>query len=299
MCFALLICDIILRIAIIEKKVAVQWKKEAEEPNAPRETPSRANEVSPDDGTAREKITPTEEVNQQHAPLKSSKLPPILLLLKSRRLLVALFGCVIQAIILTAFDTVLPLRLKEIFGWSSTGLGLIFLAIVIPTLASPYIGVLSERYGPRWFVTAGFLLTCPLMICLRFVDHYDIRQIVLLCAILAIIGITMSLILVPYMTEITYVVVAKETKHPGIFGPNGAYAQAYALFNMAYAAGCMIGPIWSGFVSERAGWGTMAWSLGLLSAVTTIPAAIWTGGYIKGKKNEDSVDDTVENIPPV
>ena len=56
--------------------------------------------------------------------------------------------------------------------------------------------------------------------------------------------------------------------------------QAYALFNMAYAAGTLIGPLWAGFVHQEAGWGTMAWSLALLSAVTAVPMAIWTGGSL-------------------
>src|SRR5438067_1361046 len=35
--------------------------------------------------------------------------------------------------------------------------------------------------------------------------------------------------------------------------------------------GTLIGPIWAGFVETKAGWGTMAWSLGLLSGLSAIP----------------------------
>ena len=75
----------------------------------------------------------------------------------------------------------------------------------------------------------------------------------------------------------------KEKKHPGRYGVNGAYAQAYALFNCAYAGGTLVGPLWSGLLVDRAGWSTMTWTLGLLSIVTAVPAALWTGGFIRKK----------------
>lgn len=97
----------------------------------------------------------------------------------------------------------------------------------------------------------------------------------------------------PIMVEITYVVEQKEKKNPGLFGTKGAYAQAYGLFNFAWAMGCLIGPIWAGYVKESAGWGTMSWSLALLALVTSVPAGIWTGGSIftKGKRREHMLSD--------
>lgn len=74
------------------------------------------------------------------------------------------------------------------------------------------------------------------------------------------------------MAEISYTVIAKEKNNPGLYGPKGAIAQAYGLFNMAFAAGALVGPIWAGFVEQGAGWATMTWTLGLLSGVSAIPA---------------------------
>lgn len=97
----------------------------------------------------------------------------------------------------------------------------------------------------------------------------------------------------PIMVEISYVVEQKEKKNPGLFGSKGAYAQAYGLFNFAWALGCLIGPIWAGYVKESAGWGTMSWSLAVLALVTSVPAGIWTGGSIfsKGKRRECILSD--------
>ena len=180
--------------------------------------------------------------------------------------------------------------MQRVFGWDSTGAGLIFLPIVIPAFASPvvgndftfhphnllhqanlYPGALADRYGPRWLTTAGFLLGVPFFVLLRYITYNSIGQKVLLCFFLFAVGFSLTLMMTPIVAEITYVVEAKERGRPGIFGPSGAYAQAYALFNMAFAAGTLVGPLWGGLVEEKAGWSTMVWTLGLLSAVSAIP----------------------------
>lgn len=209
-----------------------------------------------------------------------ARLPPFITLLASRRLLSALWGCLIQATIMTSFDSTLPLYVKTTFGWDSVGGGLIFLPIVVPTLISPYIGGVSDRYGPRYLASAGFITALPSLVCLRFIKDDSLSHKVLLCVLLAFVGLSLTLAFPPLMAEITYVIASKEAASPGIFGTKGAYAQAYALFNVAFAGGCLIGPVWGGFVSERSGFGTMGWSLGVLSAVTALPTLIWAGGSI-------------------
>lgn len=102
----------------------------------------------------------------------------------------------------------------------------------------------------------------------------------MLCALLAIIGLGLTLILSPVLAEITYIVDTKEKKHPGIFGSKGAYAQAYGLFNVSFAGGTMVGPLWAGFIERSAGWKTMCWTLGLLCVFSALPAWLFTGGFI-------------------
>jgi hypothetical protein len=89
----------------------------------------------------------------------------------------------------------------------------------------------------------GFISAFPFWILLRLVTHKETSQIVLLCALLILIGICVALCLSPLMAEFTYIVEAKERQRPGLFGAKGAYAQAYGLFNTAWAAGSIVGPI--------------------------------------------------------
>ena len=313
MIFGIISCDIFLRFSLIEKKIARQWmdelsfddstSKEAGEPErediaakdsqrreersddiiSPTYAAPEANgdlsipEKMPWDLTQRE----TEAINPQRR-----KLPPLFGLLASGRILAALWGCIVQAIIITSFDSVLPLFVQNTFGWDSIGAGLIFLAILVPGFAAPIVGWIADCYGSRWLAVGGFLFATPFYILLRLVDYDSTNQKVLLCSLLALSGVGLCLVLPPLLAEITYAVAAKEKENPGVFGNSGAYAQAYGLFIMAYAAGTIIGPVLAGHVRVNRGWGTMTWMLGLFSATAAIPVLIWTGGLITRNSNK-------------
>ena len=81
----------------------------------------------------------------------------------------------------------------------------------------------------------------------------------------------MSFVTVPSMSEISYI-----SKEHG----TGRFAQAYALFNMAFSAGFLIGSLWGGLVTEAAGWDTMVTSLAGLVLISIPPVVLWTGGPI-------------------
>jgi MFS family permease len=163
------------------------------------------------------------------------------------------------------------------------GAGLIFLPTVIPSFAAPLVGHITDKYGPRWLSATGFVIAVPSLVLLRLVAHDSLQQVALLCTLLTLLGCSMTLVMVPLITEITYVVEAEEEKR-GLFGKGGAHAQAYGLYSFSFAGGMVIGPIWAGFMEQRVGWGTTTWSLGLLSGLTAIPVLIQTGGLITKRK---------------
>lgn len=166
---------------------------------------------------------------------KDSTRPSVVALLSSRRLLSALYCALVQSALLTAWDAVLPIRVNKLFGWQSLGAGLIFLPLVLPSVLAPVVGAFSDRYGSRLPTSIGFLLATPFLVLLRIVDHAARSQVVILCVLLACLGVALTIVLTPLLAEVAYILEAKEKHHPGLFGQKGAYAQAYGLFNCAFA----------------------------------------------------------------
>jgi MFS family permease len=102
---------------------------------------------------------------------------------------------------------------------------------------------MADKYGPRWLIAVGFTISLPCLILLRLITRDALQQIVLLCVLLVLLGISLTLVIGPLMAEIAYVVEAKEKKIPETFRKGGAYAQAYRLYFCWFAGGALVGPI--------------------------------------------------------
>lgn len=72
--------------------------------------------------------------------------------------------------------------------------------------------------------------------------------------------------------DLSAVVEEKERADPDAFGPGGAYAQAFALFNCAMAAATLFGPVVAGVLVERYGWEVVSAAMGLFAFSGAIPA---------------------------
>ncbi|KAI1748017.1 MFS transporter-like protein [Xylaria castorea] len=290
--FGIVGLDIVLRLTMIEKKVARRWIREPETENpqidvektsptnAPGDEPPRHSTVITN--TEAPAMDPVVEAGHHENDGSASKEPKekqrgrrAIALLKSSRLLAALYGILVESGILMGFDAVLALFARRVFGWNSTAVAVLFLALFIPGLIAPLAGWLSDKYGAKWPSFAGFVLSIPILTSLRFVTENTIQHKVILGVLLALAGFTLPFAMTPLMAEISYVIEAKEAETPGIFGENGVYGLAYGLFNMAFALGGIIGPIWAGYVVESAGWGTLAWNFGLWSASAAVVVFIW------------------------
>ncbi|KAM7195448.1 Major facilitator superfamily domain containing protein [Naviculisporaceae sp. PSN 640] len=326
--FAVIFCDIILRLVLIEKKVARQWLDEAgvmaddgvksggdattrgTQDSGASNTVAVADDVGGNNNSTGHKnendpaleerrealLSPTEPqkspwqpdsgdapaahhavtIEGTEAQTHHPDVPPVAVhphreLLKSRRILAVLLGVIIEATVVFAFDTVVPIHVKDTFHWNSTAAGVIFICVTIPAFASPLVGKLSDRYGAKWLSFAGFIASVPLLVCLRFVAENTIKDKVVLCVILTLLGITMlTFANTPLLAEMTYAIEAKEQRRPGMWGEKGVYGIAYGLWSFAYAFGGTIGSIMAGYINAGPGWVTLTWVLGLWSAVGAI-----------------------------
>lgn len=137
MAFGLIGVDIVLRVLLVEKKIARRWDIEPSETAFPEPFEDEKLPVPATEEPAilaiQQPVTTAGLPTVVSGERSSGTKHPILLLLTSRRLLAACYTTLSYATIMTAWDAVLPLRVHDLFGWSSLGAGLIFLPLILPS----------------------------------------------------------------------------------------------------------------------------------------------------------------------
>ncbi|TVY94326.1 putative MFS-type transporter [Lachnellula willkommii] len=310
MILGLIIVDIVMRLFMIEKKHAQKYLKSSPTNEASGyttfsndHTDERINGAThqstdystprnedllaiPEDNTRIESNETTallsnKKSNHKSKPAiatKAGQLPTIIVLLLSPRVSSNIYGIFVNVSIQATFDGVLPLFVKNTFHWNSLDAGLIYLCLAIPALAGPFVGQLSDRFGPRWIAVLGCALTSIPLFLMRLVEENNTQHKVLLGCLLVLTGFTNILIVAPVAADLSTCVEKMEEEQPGIFGPGGAYGQVFALFNCSMAAATMFGPIVAGAISEQYGWKAMTVAMGIFSISGAIPTFFFTGG---------------------
>ncbi|KAH8892766.1 MFS general substrate transporter [Thozetella sp. PMI_491] len=302
--FALLAIDAVLRIVMIEKKVASQWLGSPTPPAAG--TPALARLDGPVGASALEAklctltnqetgpaLPKTETPVEHREPVASGGAArpspdpnqprwPIVSLLLSFRMFASLTGGLLQSCLNVAFDSTLPFVVEDLFGWSQTGQGLIFITILVPSLLQPVFGMITDRFqqGRRLMSAGGCFLATPAYALLQLVTHDSLEQKVLLCILLVIIGLAMAMAMPAIIAEIGALVEEEKQKDPEGGGKADTIATGWSLVNCTYAAGCMLGPLYSGLIRNSAGWETTTWSLAILSGVTATFLLTCLGGWL-------------------
>ena len=280
--FAMLGVDAVLRLVMIEKRVAQKWlEAEAVQPDTsdvrltpcPKPFDTSHTTIGNGDETTNE-ASPSSQILHHH-------LPTNLRLLLSFRMLVGLIGGLLQSSLNVAFDSTLPLVVNALFGWQQTGQGLIFITILLPSLLQPVFGAITDRYqqGRRLLAACGCLLATPAYVLLRIVTQDTLGEKALLCVLLVIIGLAMAIAMPAIIAEIGATVADAEKENPQAI-QGSVIATGWSLVNAAYAAGCLIGPLFAGLIRNAAGWQTTTWCLALLSAVTGVFLLLCLGGWI-------------------
>lgn len=284
--FGLIGIDIFLRLVLIEKRHAARWISLDVSPL------SEPEEQAKDEGPA-ESTLPANSQTVTAADNASSRPPltQVVTLLSSHRLIVSLWGYFVVSLVLTSFDSVLPIFVKETFGWQQTAQGLIFIPLIVPHITDPVTGFIIDRFpqSPRYLTSAAFLCAVPLTVLLRLVQENTMHDKVLLCVLLTLFGLCEAVAMPPLIKEVFHAVEEQEEKMPDAFGRGGATALAFGLSNMGFAAGSLIGPFFAGFIRQSAGWATMGWAMGLIMGISAVPTLLWLGGWIlrKSKPVED------------
>ncbi|KAF7590541.1 hypothetical protein BBP40_002682 [Aspergillus hancockii] len=258
MAYAIVILDFIMRIAVIEKKVARQWLSEESDNTNPESNPRGYDTFGGSSGPSG-----SESPN--------SKKPALLLIAGQPRVMISSWALLVQGLLYSSFDATIPIFVESRFHWGPFGAGMTFLPSAITALFEPYFGSLSDRYGNRKLAFIGFSLLSIPLICLRFVEHNTTSHIALLISLLTIIGLLINLTIPALYVETQQVLEDMEHARPGIFGKKGAVAQAFGVQTMAQFLGLFVGPLWGGFIEYHFGWKHMSWTLALLTGLTAVP----------------------------
>ncbi|KAJ5938946.1 hypothetical protein N7466_002080 [Penicillium verhagenii] len=200
-------------------------------------------------------------------------------LLRDPKMIGLLWLYLVTSLIVTAFDSFLPVFVQDTFGWEQAAQGLIFVTLIIPNLFDSVSGYVIDKWpqSKRYVTACGLVTSVPLFVCLRFVDHNTIQDKVLLCALLALIALCVGITQSPIMVQVSCLVRDIEVRRPGVFGKGGADAMAYGLLNSSFALGSVIAPFLGGFLRAKAGWATMCWVLALPAGASGLLALFLFG----------------------
>ena len=294
----ILLVDFIMRVLVIEKKVAAQYDTSTQNGSTnPREHGSRnEDEDQQSDGEANEEdaLLPKKEEQEYRIPPNQNKAVqtfPLLYCFSNPRLPLALLLAFNQATLVSTFDATIPTEAEELFGFNSLKAGLLFIALDIPYLIlGPIGGWFTDKYGTKPAAVLGFGYLVPVLILLRLPTEHLVKNpsqnLILYCAMLALNGVGLAWIGAPSIVEASDVVQKYDKANPDFFGKNGPYAQLYGFNSLIFSLGLTVGPIVSGALRDSIGYGNMNLVIAILSAITATLSFVYVGGKPKVLKRQ-------------
>ncbi len=253
--FALLVIDFVMRLLVIEKKVAATYGVVESSQSSVNEEASETSPLLSNGITKEEELQKWEIPKDQRAWLRRV---PILYCLGNSRLLVSQLVAFMQATLLAVFDATIVIEAQELFGFDSLQAGLIFIPLILPSLAvGPLAGRAVDKYGSKPIATLGMAYLVLPLVLLRIPHAGGTAEIAKMSVFLAMSGVGISMVSAPSIVEASYVVEQYHKANEGFFGEQGPYGQLYAMSSIAFSAGLTFGPVIAGELRDRIGYGNM------------------------------------------
>ncbi|CAO3689333.1 unnamed protein product [Umbelopsis vinacea] len=279
-CIILAGIDFIMRLLIVERRRnPKEWFVDMDKASAAKSAATRDKKSTTDSAhvpaTIAEYSSSLEEETTTSTPAVDNKVS-IIKLLSHTRMWGALILTFASAIILGALEPTLTLRLSEEWNYNTSQIGVVFLAQVLPGFISgPLAGHFSDKYGARIVILPSLVVTSAMCLILGIPNKST--TIGPLIVILVLEGFFGSAVLSPILSEIA-AVVALENKEEG---ESDGFAKSYAVFNIAFAGGMLIGPLLGGFVYSAIGFFWLNIILGCVLLLCAPVVYFWVGA--KGK----------------
>ncbi len=200
--------------------------------------------------------------DRSHISRRSGLLGKLGLMLRNRLLMLACLIALVTTVGFGMLEPTLPLYLEKEFSLSTSGVGLLFGAMMaVFALGSPLAGRLSDRAGRRAPILLGLAGSALLMPLLPLAPGLPV-----LALLLAGLGAGIALFDIPSLPMITDAV-------PRRAGGDSEYGTAFGLFNIFWSAGYALGPLMAGAVYGSAG----LFHAYLAFSVLLIPLAVAVG----------------------
>lgn len=284
---AVLAVDFIMRLLVIEKKVAKRYDAAiSQNVSDPEIISDRGQNGEPalaagDQGEEQPLLGKKEDENFKLSKEQSRIARKITILpcLGNPRLATAFLVAFIQAVLLGNFDATIPTTAQELFGFDSLKAGLLFLPLgAIDMVVGPISGWFVDKYGVKPGAVLGYTYLVPVLILLRLPHQGDKDQVFLYGGLLALCGVGLAFIGAPSLVEAGTVVQRYYEANPDFFGEQGPYAQLYGLNSMVFSLGLTVGPVLAGGLKQRLGYGNMNLVLAAISLATAVLCFLWLGG---------------------
>jgi MFS family permease len=250
--FGLLAIDFIMRVLVIEKKVAARYG--LLDPLSDNSQDEEAGEESPLLGQNNDQENwkvPKDQPNWV-------KTFPIIYCLHNPRLLTAQAVAFAQAALLGVFDATIPTEAQDLFGFDSLKAGVLFMPLVLPyLLLGPLAGKGVDKYGVKPAAFIGFSYIAIPLILLRIPHVGGTEEIVKFCVFIALSGLGLALISSTSVVEASAVVEKYHLANKDFFGEEGPYAQLYAINSVFFCLGLTVGPLIAGGLRDSIGYGNM------------------------------------------
>jgi MFS family permease len=286
--FAILAIDFVMRLLVIEKKVARRYVNH---------DPHARSDLNASNGSADQNGHDQEQGEDEEQPLLGSKAEdekafmlspnqpriaryiPILPCLRDPRLLTALLVAFVQATLLGSLDATIPTVASEYFNFDSLKAGILFLPLgAFDLILGPVFGWAVDRYGTKLVAVGAYTYLVPVLVLLRLPHPGGTHQMIIYGGILGLCGIGLAGIGAPSIVEAGAVVQKYYEVNPEFFGEDGPYAQLYGLNSMVFSAGLTLGPELAGELKQAIGYGNMNAVVAGICAVTAAFCWVYIGG---------------------
>ncbi|KAF1796400.1 major facilitator superfamily domain-containing protein [Mucor lusitanicus] len=166
---------------------------------------------------------------------ESAPLLQLFSLISNPRITACLLCCFVTSAALAGIEPALPIHLESKYHVSTSTIGVIFIALVVPSFLGPVTGYLSDKFGRPLFISIGMVI----MSIASILVGLPVSSYKYMLPSLCLFGMSNPLIHTPLMPEMGAAVTD--------MGSN-AFAQVYALYNMAYSLGIFVGPLLAGVI---------------------------------------------------